>query len=106
MRTAKQLLGARVKELRKGKGITQDQLAERVGLATRYISMIEVGRSSPSLETVENIARALDVQMKVLFDFAHLDPEATSPEGLDRHFEGVDENHRQLLFRIASIMKE
>lgn len=106
MRTAKQLLGARIKELRKGRGITQDQLAERVGLATRYISMIEVGRSSPSLETVENIARALDVQMKVLFDFAHLDPEATSSEGLDKQLADVDESNRRLLFRIASIMKE
>jgi len=51
MKTTRALLGARIKELRKLRQITQEQLAEKVDLATRYISLIEVGRSSPSLET-------------------------------------------------------
>jgi len=53
MKTTRALLGARIKELRKLRQITQEQLAEKVDLATRYISLIEVGRSSPSLETIE-----------------------------------------------------
>lgn len=106
MRTTKQLLGARIKELRKNRGMTQDQLAERVDLATRYISLIEVGRSSPSLETIENIARALEVELKVLFDFLHLDPDAVASKGLEKSLDGISESNRQLLYRIAALMKE
>ena len=106
MKTARQLLGARIKELRKHRGLTQDQLAERVDLATRYISLIEVGRSSPSLEAIENIARILGVELKTLFDFKHLDPEALKPKELEKLFETIDEENRQLLYRIASLMKE
>lgn len=105
-RTTKQLLGARIKELRKSRGMTQDQLAERVDLATRYISLIEVGRSSPSLETIENIARALEVELKTLFDFLHLDPDAIASKGLENSLDGISESNRQLLYRIAAIMKE
>ena len=106
MKTTRQLLGARIKELRKRRGLTQDQLAERVDLAPRYISLIEVGRSSPSLETMENIARTFEVEVKVLFDFAHLDPDAIAAKGIKMNMEGIDEENRRLLYRIASLMKE
>ena len=106
MRTTRQLLGARIKELRKRRGLTQDQLAEQVDLATRYISLIEVGRSSPSLETMENIARVLSVELKVLFDFVHLDAESVAPKVLEQSLEGIDESNLRLLFRIAGLMKE
>lgn len=106
MRTTRQLLGARIKELRKRRGLTQDQLAERVDLAPRYISLIEVGRSSPSLETIENVARVLEVELKALFDFLHLDPDAVAPEGLEKSLEGIDEGNRRLIYRIAHLMKE
>lgn len=106
MRTTRQLLGARIKELRKRRGMTQDQLAERVDLAPRYISLIEVGRSSPSLETIENIARVLEVELKVLFDFVHLDPDKVKPKDFAESLEGIDEDNRRLLYRIAGLMKE
>lgn len=106
MKTTRQLLGARIKELRKRRGLTQDQLAERVDLATRYISLIEVGRSAPSLDTIVNVARALEVELKVLFDFMHLDPDAVAPKGIEKSLEGIDEENRRLLYRIAGLMKE
>ncbi len=106
MRTTKELLGARIKELRKRRGLTQDQLAEQVDLATRYISLIEVGRSAPSLETIDNIARVLEVELKVMFDFMHLDPDAVATKGLEESLEGIDEGNRRLLYRIAALMKE
>lgn len=106
MKSTRELLGARIKELRKKRGLTQDQLAERVDLATRYISLIEVGRSSPSLDTLENIAGVFEVQLKVLFDFMHLDPDHVSASGLEKSLEGIDEGDRRLLYRIATLMKE
>lgn len=104
MKTTRELLGARIKELRKRKGITQEQLAEKVDLATRYISLIEVGRSSPSLETIENIASTLEVELKDLFDYMHLDPERVAPKELGKSLEEIDETSRKLLYRIARLM--
>ena len=104
MKTTRELLGARIKEIRKRRGITQDQLAERVDLATRYISLIEVGRSSPSLEAIENIARVLEVELKELFDFGHLDPMMTSPEELLRGIGELDEGKRQLIYLLVKAM--
>ena len=62
MSERKRLLGARIKELRKRAGLSQDQLAERVGIRdSKYLSRIEVGKRYPSLDTLEKIADALHV---------------------------------------------
>lgn len=106
MRATKLLLGARIKELRKRRGLTQDQLAEQVDLATRYVSQIEVGRNAPSLEVIDNIAHVLGVEIKSLFDFSHLDPDVVAPTTLRQNFEGLHESDRRLLYRIAELMKE
>jgi transcriptional regulator with XRE-family HTH domain len=106
MKTTRELLGARIKELRKRRGLTQEQLAEQVDLATNYISLIEVGKTSPSLETMENVARALGVELKDMFDFMHLEPEEISIGGLGKYFGRVDDRDKRLLMRIARCMGE
>jgi transcriptional regulator with XRE-family HTH domain len=67
----KKLLGARIKELRKLKGLTQDKLSELVSIESKHLSRIEVGGSYPSLDTLEKIAKALKVEMKDFFEFEH-----------------------------------
>jgi len=95
------LLGARIKELRKLRQITQEQLAEKVDLATRYISLIEVGRSSPSLETIENIARALQVEIRDLFEFVHLQPGEITSETLEELLKEMDEKTAKTVFKMV-----
>ncbi len=70
----KRLLGKRIKELRKEAGLTQEQLAELIDIETTSLSGIESGRHFPSLPTVEKISNRLNVEMKALFDFNHLQP--------------------------------
>jgi transcriptional regulator with XRE-family HTH domain len=83
MSTRKMLLGLRIKELRKRAGLSQDQLAEKVGIEAKYLSRIEVGKRYPSLETLENIADSLEVEMKELFDYFHHDSAETSPQEIE-----------------------
>jgi len=54
-------IGTRIKEARESKHLTQEQLAEIVGLSTTHISVIERGVKAPKLETFIEIANALDV---------------------------------------------
>lgn len=54
-------IGIRIKEAREAKHLTQEQLAEIVGLSSTHISVIERGVKAPKLETFIEIANALDV---------------------------------------------
>jgi len=65
----KKLLGKRIKELRKNKGLTQEKFAEMINLETASLSGIESGRHFPSLPTLERIANKLNVEIKTLFDY-------------------------------------
>ncbi|MBR1423935.1 helix-turn-helix transcriptional regulator [bacterium] len=74
MRNIKQLLGLKVKELRKSRNLTQEQLAERVGIGTANISYIENGKFLPSVETLVKLSEIFEVYPYQLYMFEHLKP--------------------------------
>jgi len=61
-------IGERVKSLRTEKGMTLAALGEKVSLSTSYLSQIERDRTNPSLTTLMNIARILDVDPRYFFE--------------------------------------
>lgn len=67
----KQLLGKRIRELRKRKGIKQEQLAEMVGLEPTSISNIENGYNYPSFQNLEKIVYSLETTFIEIFNFEH-----------------------------------
>lgn len=71
MSSLKDKFGKRVKKIRKGKGITQEQLAESVNIEPPNISKIECGMHFPQPDKIEKIAKVLDVDIKDLFEFEH-----------------------------------
>ncbi len=60
--------GDKIRDLRKQKGLSQEELAFRSGLHRTYISDIERGSRNVSLKNIEKIAKALGVSSKALFD--------------------------------------
>ncbi len=60
-------IGGRIRELRVRRGMMIEDLARKTGLSNPYISQVETGKASPSLQTVEKIARALGVPLAYLF---------------------------------------
>ncbi len=89
---AKRLMGARIKSLRRGRGRTQEQVAERAGLSVNYLSRIERGLENPTLETLLSLGEALKVEPVDLFTFEHEEPD---PSRL-----------RQLLARLVTEAKD
>ena len=67
--TLKQDLGQRIQKVRKDKKITQEQLAEMVGIDPKNISRIEKGNNYPTAENLTSIAKALHVDIYELFVF-------------------------------------
>ena len=64
----KQDFGKRLMHLRKERKISQEVLAELSGLNRPYISGIEQGKRNVSLEVIENLAKALEIQIKDFFE--------------------------------------
>ncbi len=62
-------VGSRIRELRKEKGISQEQLALNADLDRTYMTSVENGRRNISIVNLEKIVKALEVDFKVFFDF-------------------------------------
>ncbi len=65
------LLGLRLKHLRIQRHWTQEELAERIGISSKYLSSIERGKENPGLSTIARIAEGLQIEPIEMFDFAH-----------------------------------
>lgn len=65
----KALLGRRIGEIRKRRGLSQEMLAERAGISAQYVSNIERGKENPTLDLLFRLAEALRVSLGELCDF-------------------------------------
>jgi transcriptional regulator with XRE-family HTH domain len=61
-------LGARVKLLRRERRLTQEELAERAGLTSKFVGEVERAESNPSAASLARMAGALSVSMGDLFE--------------------------------------
>jgi transcriptional regulator with XRE-family HTH domain len=61
------IVGDRLRELREEKNLSQGDIQERTSLVRPYISRVENGHTVPSIETLEKMARALEIPMYQLF---------------------------------------
>lgn len=67
MKNSTAAFGLLVRKRRKAKGLTQSLLAARIGMTPVQLCKIEKGRSSPTIDTVERIAEALELSLAELF---------------------------------------
>ena len=67
MTVLRHILALNIKERRHFLGFSQEKLAEKVNTAPTYIAMIELEKRSPSLEMLERIANALNIDPPDLF---------------------------------------
>ena len=61
------LLARNMKKYRETQGISQMELAEKIGCSTTFIGNIEINRRFPSAENINRIAKALNVKIADLF---------------------------------------
>lgn len=67
----KKLLGKRIKELIKQKHLSQEKLAELIGVEPTTLSNIVTGRNYPLISTLEKIIQVLDIKFSDVFNFEH-----------------------------------
>ena len=104
MGNIKSLLGKRIKEIRKKRGLTQEKLAELAGIETPSLSNIENGKNYPNNETLEKLSDALKIRPYELYMFDYyLPPEKLIKEMLD--YMQNDENLTQKMHRYFMCIK-
>lgn len=69
MATLKESFGKRLQQIRIDMGLTQEQLADEIGITVESISNIERGVHGPKFDNLEKIAKVLKVPVKTLFEF-------------------------------------
>jgi transcriptional regulator with XRE-family HTH domain len=62
-------LARNIQKIRKGRQITQEELAERLNVSQSWLARIETGRKIPNLKRLQQIARAFDVKVKDLIPY-------------------------------------
>ena len=80
-------IGAKLKELRVVKGLTQEELADRAELSKGFISQLERDLTSPSISTLDDLLQCLGV---TLAEFFAEDSEDPVVFGFDDYFEKED----------------
>jgi len=94
------LLGMRLKELRKAKQLSQEELSDKVGISPKHLSRLEMGRGFPSLETLEKIAGILHVELKEFFDFDAYKADLISADSITQMFKNLDKPKKLLLYKM------
>jgi len=66
-------IGLKIKLLRNKIGISQEELGFRASVSKQQIGLIERGESSPTIDTLDQIAKALDISLTELVDTSKID---------------------------------
>jgi transcriptional regulator with XRE-family HTH domain len=74
-------IGQRLRTLREQESLSQGDIEERTGLLRCYISRVENGHTTPSLETLERLAEALEMPLYELFFEGENPPPRSAPGG-------------------------
>ena len=98
------LIGQRIRELRLKKGLKQSELAEIVELEPRSISRIESGYHFPKDEHLAKFASALDVEIRDLFTFSHINTKQQLLKGIATLLDNADEQQLSQIFRIIEVI--
>lgn len=104
-------IGATIRSYRLQKGMSQGDIEKRTGLLRCYLSRVENGHTVPSLETLQKIAYALDLQLAQFFSDEQVSREMSSLRlsedeirfltQIQRYASRLSENDRKLLLAMV-----
>ncbi len=97
-------IGARIKQARNARGITQAQLAERLNLTPKYISNFETGERLPRLETLIDIANILNYSADALLYDVLESPSATGTCSITERLAELPAEDRRRIMRIIDFL--
>ena len=98
------IIGRRIKEIRKSKSLTQEQLAEKSDLTNNYISNIENCRSIPSLETLMKLCIALETTPNDILLGSHLTSSSFATADLSNSLSKCTAKEKRLVLDFVDLL--
>ena len=92
--------------MRKSKGFTQEQLAEKIGIEPPNISKLENGMHFPQPENIEKIAKVLDVDIQEMFTFELFSQKQIILKQLKEFIENANQKEIEFLYKIINCLKQ
>lgn len=99
-----ELTGKRIAEIRNKCGLTQEKLAEMVNYSSNHIAKLESARTKPSFDLLVDIANALNIQLKDLFDFDSINTIEYMKDDLVHTIETADDKVIRFLFKFKNTL--
>ncbi len=96
--------GKRLKEIRKSKNITQERLAETIGVEPKQICRIENGTCFTTFDKIVKIADALGVEICELFKFEHMKPKDALIKEMNEIFQNASDEKIELIYKIVKTL--
>lgn len=100
----KKILGLKIKKLRQKNGLTQEQFAEKIGIATRTLAGIEIGESFVSATTIENILNYTGLSFEDFIICSHLRPIDELIQDIYSYLDKIKDN-REKVENIYKVIK-
>lgn len=98
-------VGKRIKQLREGAQLTQSDLASLMLKSVETVSNFERGKTTPSLNTLDNLASHLGVSIADFFDKAPIQiDESPAEQNIRNKARLLNNKDRELLINIADLM--
>ena len=104
----KNLLGKKIKRLRKLRGYTQEKFADMIDISPRNLNRIEAGENFVTSETLDKILSNLNVTADILFSYEYLKDEKEILAEIYSYIDKIKNNPKQLerTYRILRIIAE
>lgn len=99
-------IGQRIRKIRKARGLSQEQLAEKVGISTTHMSHIETANTKLSLSVFVDIAEALEIQTDALLYDNSRESVSRTLDELSKLLEKCDAKQARVIAEIAKATKE
>lgn len=98
---AQKLFGKRIKELRKQRGLTQEELSEMLGVFQKQIGNIETGTTFTTMVNLKKLADVFDVEIKDLFEFNHQKSRKELIDEINKIIKDVNDDKLKTIFRVV-----
>ena len=104
MSDIKKLLGRKIQNLRKSKGLSQLEFAEKIDISLNGLGIIETGKGFLTADTLEKIIKVLNIEPDELFSFGWMKNETELYDNIIKLLENIKQD-REKLSKIYSVIK-
>lgn len=102
----KKCFASRLKEIRKSKGLTQEEICEITGIDVSNYSKMETGKIAPSMTSLYKLVFKAGFVPNELFEYEHLGTEETLDESIHEIYAELSFSEKKCLYKILKSLRE